>query len=414
MDFYVRISVSEIPGFVRHATEEMDMRILHITDDYGFTGGIQSYLKQLSGLLEKRGHTSEIYSPSKGQETVSSHLSRWISFKNYFAVKRIIACFEPDILHGHSVSMRISPLPFLAAKKNHIPVAMTVHDFGLVCPRKWMVYRDKRPCRYGFGFRCLVSNCPSSKSARIYMPYHNLRWLKIALHRFMLRNWVHTFICPSNTLSQWMKDSLHVDNAVYIPNFVESKLLHQGNFQNDFHLLFVGRLSKEKGVACLLRAMPRILSIYPDTFLTIVGDGPERQNLEFLSHSLKMSEHICFAGTIENERLGEYYRKAAVCVLPSLWMENCPISGLEALSFGKPLLGSNIGGIPALIREGKTGFLFRTNDHQDLAEKIGLLIKNKETINAFGDNSISFFKHSFTEEKHYEKMFSLYASLIKQ
>jgi glycosyltransferase involved in cell wall biosynthesis len=390
------------------------MRILHITDNYGFTGGIQSYLKHLSALLRKKGHTAEIYSPSESRETVSSYLSRWISYKDYLAVKEIVAQFEPDILHGHSISMRISPLPFLAARIKKIPVVMTVHDFGYVCPRKWMIYRDESPCSYGFGFRCLVSNCPSNKNGWLYLPYHNLRWLKIALHRCMLKRYVRTFVCPSRVLARWMTKSLNVHNIVCIPNFVERILFLQQDVQNDNQLLFVGRLSEEKGVGCLLKAMPNILATYPDAFLTIVGDGPVRQKLESLSHSLKIDENVCFAGTVENERLDEYYRRATICVLPSLWMENCPVTGLEALAFGIPLVGSNIGGIPAMIQDGKTGFLFIKNDHMDLAEKIGLLIKNQELLNVFRENSLSFFQQSFTEEKHYEQILSLYSSLVKQ
>jgi glycosyltransferase involved in cell wall biosynthesis len=390
------------------------MRILHITDDYAFTGGIQSYLSHLVDLLTRKGHSAEIYSPSECRAGESSFLNRWISYKDYFAVERMIAEFEPDILHGHSISMRISPLPFRAAKKKKVPVVMTVHDFNYVCPRKWMIYRDQNPCSYGFGLRCLVSNCLSTKRGWLYLPYHDLRWLKIALHRLMLKRYVRTFICPSKVLRQWMKESLNVHNVVYIPNFVKRNFSPQENTRNDNQLLFVGRLSEEKGVACLLKAMPFVLSSCPDAFLTIVGNGPERPKLEYLSHRLKIEKNVCFAGMVNNDRVGEYYRRAAICLLPSLWMENCPVTALEAIAFGKPLVGSNIGGIPAMIQDGKTGFLFRRNDPEDLAEKIGLLIKKQELLRLFENNSLLFFQQSFAEEKHYEEIVSLYASLKEQ
>ncbi len=390
------------------------MRILHLTDNYEFTGGIQSYLKQLVDLLKKKGHSVEVYSPSGDVGSLSSYFTRWISYKDFSAVKKIITQFKPDILHGHSISMRISPLPFLAAKNKNIPVVMTVHDFNYACPRKWMIYRDENPCLYGFSFRCLVSNCLSNKNGWRYVPYHNLRWLKIALHRRMLKKYVRTFICPSRVLCQWMKKSLDVHNIDLIPNFIEKKLFPQVNIQKYNQLLFIGRLSREKGVKCLLKAMPLILASHPDAFLTIVGDGPEREKLEYISHNLKINKNVCFVGMVDNKKLSKYYTKSAFCLLPSIWMENCPVAGLEALAFGKPLVGSNIGGIPDIIQEGKTGFLFRKNDHIDLAEKIKILIKNEKLVNTFSKNSLSFFKESFTEEKHSEKILSLYTSLVKR
>jgi len=229
-----------------------------MTDNYKFTGGIQTYLKQLVDLLEKKGHRVEVYSPSGNAESFRSYFTRWLSYKDFSAVKKIIARFEPDIVHGHSISMKMSPLPFLAAKNRKIPVVMTVHDLNYVCPRKWMIYRDENPCLYGFSFRCLVSNCHCSKNGWRYLPYHNLRWIKIALHRRMLKKYVRTFICPSRVLRQWMEKSLDVHNIDFIPNFIERRLSPQVNIQKYNQLLFIGRLSKEKGVNCLLNAMPLI------------------------------------------------------------------------------------------------------------------------------------------------------------
>jgi glycosyltransferase involved in cell wall biosynthesis len=390
------------------------MRILHITDNYGFTGGIQSYIKNVADLFVKNGHATQIYSPSENGENLGSYFSRWVSYSDYREVRNHIRHFKPDILHGHSVSMRISPSPFLAAKEKGIPVVMTVHDFGYVCPRKWMIYRDETPCRYGFGFRCLVANCAAGRKGWLYQPYHNLRWLKIALHRHLLRRYVGVFICPSEALAQWMRDSLKIRNVVAIPNFVESSPPRPERLQASHQLLFVGRLSEEKGVAGLLEAMPRVLKTCPDAFLTIVGDGPVRQKLESLSRSLKIGDHVIFAGMIENKNLERFYRHAAICVIPSLWMENCPVTALEALSFGKPLIGSSIGGIPALIQEGKTGFLFDRNDIKSLAEKIILLLEDRALLDSFSKNALSFFRQTFTSKKHYEQMISLYASLIKR
>ncbi len=389
------------------------MRILNITDNIEFNGGIKSYINNVTGLLRKNGYEVKIFSPPGSNENLASLFTRWLSRKHYSEVKEVIAQFKPDIVHAHSLSMKISPLPLRAAKEKKIPVVMTVHDFNYVCPRKWMIYQGGNACQYGFGFRCITSNCPSRKTGWIYLPYHNLRWMKIAIHRRMLIKYVDLFITPSKALGQWMRKSLGVDNVVHIPNFVQGKYYAGAVDQNSAKLLFLGRLSKEKGVSCLLRAMPLVLSACPDVSLMIIGEGSERRSLEALSDKLNIRKKVCFTGAVENDKIGKYLEGSTVFILPSLWMENCPVAGLEALSFGIPIIGSNIGGILEIIRDVETGLLFRRDDYGDLADKICMLLKNRELLNEFRKRSISFFNQQFSENIHFDKISSLYKLLIK-
>ena len=389
------------------------MRILNITDNIEFNGGIKSYINNVTDLLRKNGYEVKIFSPPGSGENLASLFTRWLSYKYYSEVKEVIARFKPDIVHAHSLSMRISPLPLRAAKEKKIPVVMTVHDFNYVCPRKWMIFQGSDACQYGFGFRCIISNCPSLKTGWIYLPYHDLRWMKIAIHRRMLIKYVDLFITPSKVLGQWMRKSLGVDKVVHIPNFVQGKPYVGAADQNNAKLLFIGRLSKEKGVSCLLRAMPLVLATCPDASLTIIGGGPEKRSLEILSDKLNIKKKVCFKGVMENEKIGKYLEDSTVFVLPSLWMENCPVAGLEALSFGIPIIGSDIGGIPEIIRDVETGLLFRRDDYDDLADKICMLLKNRELLNEFRRRSIYFFKQQFSEDIHFYKISSLYKSLIK-
>ena len=85
---------------------------------------------------------------------------------------------------------------------------MTVHDFNYVCPRKWMIDPAGRPCARGLGAACLVLDCHSGKRGRRHLPYHGLRWLKIQLHRALLRRLVDVFVAPSEALASWLRREL--------------------------------------------------------------------------------------------------------------------------------------------------------------------------------------------------------------
>jgi glycosyltransferase involved in cell wall biosynthesis len=384
------------------------LRIFHITDAYDQPGGIQTYLKSLMGIMRDRGHQVEIYSPPGVQDHPGSYLSRWLGFNHYRAVGMLLDEYRPAVLHAHSLSMRLSPLPLKAAVERSVPVVMTVHDVNYVCPKKWLIYRDGESCSAGFGGRCLVSGCPSRKESILYEPYHHLRWLKCAIHRPMLRSYVDAFVCPSEALSDLLKENLGVRRVYHIPNFVDERIFVGSGMRNYENLLFVGRLTREKGVHLLLRAMPLILESCPGAVLTIVGDGPDRKNLEESTWALGIAKKVRFAGAASNENLPDYYEETTICLLPSLLVESGPISGLEALACGRPLVGSGLGGVAEMVRKGRTGLLFKRGDHRDLAGKVISLLGNRELLQGMGEDSRAFYEEKFSGDRHLESLLSLY------
>ncbi len=388
-------------------------RLLQITDSFEYTGGIRSYIKQASELLAHRGWEVEIYSPAGAGGGLRSHFTRWAGWRYLAELREAVDRFRPDLLHAHSLSLRLSPLPLRAAVERGIPVVMTVHDFNHVCPRKWMVRADGRPCPWGFGYRCLLLDCPSTRSGLAWAPYHGLRWLKTGLHRRMIRAWVDTFITPSAVLGQWMGSSLGVGNVTTVPNFVHPP---DGGNQPEVRrsgLLYVGRLSREKGVDVLLRAMPLILESVPGTLLTVIGDGPDRPVLETLAGTLGINDSVTFTGAVQNRLLGAHYRTGAACVLPSLWMENCPVTALEALAHGMPLLASDLGGLSEIVREGTAGFLFPRGDHRKLAELAVRLLGDRELSRKLGAKSLEVFREDYSPDAHFARLTAVYEALVR-
>ena len=159
------------------------------------------------------------------------------------------------------------------------------------------------------------------------------------------------------------------------PKNIRNKL---GINENDFVVITVCRLIKRKGVDDLIKAIKKIDD--KDVKLLIIGDGPEAENLKNLSHELNIEDKIIFAGAIQNP--SDYYYSSDVFSMPSKYLksegdiEGLGIVYIEAQYFGLPVIGTNSGGIPEAIDQGKSGFVIDEGDVAGLAEKI-LYLKNK-------------------------------------
>lgn len=144
----------------------------------------------------------------------------------------------------------------------------------------------------------------------------------------------------------------------------------------------VGRLSGLKGHDELIKAMSLVAYEIPEILLLIVGDGPEKQRLQKMVCSLSLESQIEFIGHVSN--IIPYLSKMDVFVLPSQG-EGLPLSIIEAMACGLPVIATNVGGIPDLVIQGKTGLLLSESTPDSLSEAIIKLIKNPELSHAMGN-----------------------------
>jgi glycosyltransferase involved in cell wall biosynthesis len=184
-------------------------------------------------------------------------------------------------------------------------------------------------------------------------------------------------------LSEDMKRAVqHIYNReiAIVPNGIEleeyiDKLQMQRKEHTEQRILFVGRLSPEKGVQYLLQAMQVIHGKIPDAKLAIVGYGVEGRGLEELAASLGIRECVDFVGKVPHERIPDYMQQADVFVLPSL-SEGLPVVILEAMASGLPIIATRVGGLPDIIEEGVNGYLVEAKNPDAIAEKLLILIKS--------------------------------------
>jgi glycosyltransferase involved in cell wall biosynthesis len=175
-----------------------------------------------------------------------------------------------------------------------------------------------------------------------------------------------------------IKGGIPEDKISYIPIFIDPDK-YKPEYISQPYMVYVGRLSCEKGLPLLLEAMSRL----KQHKLFIIGDGPERSRLERIKFQ-KNLVNVKFLGSMFDEQLNRLIRNSRLVVIPSTWYENSPHVILEAFVHGKPVLGARIGGIPEYIDENVTGMLYEYDNVDELTEKIHLLMSQQALCEEMG------------------------------
>jgi glycosyltransferase involved in cell wall biosynthesis len=162
-----------------------------------------------------------------------------------------------------------------------------------------------------------------------------------------------------------------------IPNMIEfgTDVFGRREQINPYYIS-VRSLYKLYNVDCILRAFQLVQQNYPQATLTILGDGPEKDKLVQLSEKLNLKS-VVFAGKIDNSKIYEYLNKTDIFISAST-VDNQPVSILEAFNAGLPVIAGNVGGIPYMIENDETGYLFSVGNYKELAEKMEEVFLNEE------------------------------------
>lgn len=163
-------------------------------------------------------------------------------------------------------------------------------------------------------------------------------------------------------------------------------------------LTYTGRLEYWKGVDILIKAMPEIVSQYPDVSLRILGDGSKRIEYQNLIRNLGVDNHILFLGSVSPNQVLQELSQSYLHLHPAR-ADNCPLSVIEAISLGIPVIASNVGGIPEIIRDGQEGFLVSTGSPELLAEKVVQVLENPFLRNELSRRARERFLDSFELSK---------------
>ncbi len=405
------------------------MKILQVHKFFYLSGGADRVFFDTSALLEKNGHKVFYFSmkhpdnfacpfdryfvsqSAYDNNTLESSLMNALNIIYSPEARRkmdlLLAEQNPDIAHLHNIYHQLSPSILHSLKRRKMPVVMTLHDYKLVCP-SYSMLRDGKPCeacKGGAYQHCFLNACVKGSRNRSL-----LLTAEMFLHHKILRIYdlVDVFISPSLFLKEKLEEMGFKGRIAHLPNFVEPEGVKPAFGGDGKTIVYLGRLSPEKGLITLLEAVKGL----PGISLNIIGGGPLKTLLE---EKIRKEEifNVSLLGYKSGSELKGEMEKAMFVVLPSECYENNPRSILEAFAQGKPVIGSDIGGIPELIKENVTGLTFKPSDAEDLRTKIWLLSRNPGMIAEMGENCLRTAAEDYNPRRYYEGLMKIYADAMR-
>ncbi len=395
------------------------MKVLEIISAGYAAGGAENYLLKINHYLLDKGYSLKTLASDLGAD--ENHFNEYV-FKSipsnplkllfflfnphsFFALKRVLKEYKPDIVHLHTMNQVTSSVLFLLKK---YPTVMTLHG-----PEPFvneLLIWFLRPS----WFKSVLYD-PKNLNTVGKLAYFYFNSIQKIFYKIGLKN-VDIFIAPSKYIENVAKTEM-LSQIVHVPYFIEPLkfqewLLFQ-ELKNNYNVLFVGRLEKFKGVEFIIKAIPAIIKILPQTTLTIIGDGPYKNELINLTKTLHIEDCIQFKGWIENKELGTYYSKASIVVAPSTVPEAFGLVILEAMSMGRPVIATNVGAIPEIIDNGVNGYLVEPNNSEQIAEKVIKLFLEENLLTELGRNARKK-AEEFSIEKHLENLERVYTELMSK
>jgi len=300
-------------------------------------------------------------------------------------------------------SLELYPTPssaigFISAAYRHGCELCSRHGIDLIT--------SQSPFSDGLAAWLLRSRCKAKWLAQLHTSsLDNLYWLAESRGNY-LRAWLGKFMLRradavrvvSEGAAAWLQRSLGIarDKVFVIPvgtALVAESMPVLKERTASQNVLFVGRFVFQKGVATLVYAFQHVKQQCHEAILMIVGDGPEKRNLEELRSTLGLQESVHFAGLVPYKQLPEFYTDADVVVVPSLYEPYGRVIA-EAMSFGRAVVATDTEGARDLIRDGETGFIVPVQDVQALASKISYLLQNPQVARKVGEAARQFVKRT--------------------
>ncbi|MES2663968.1 MAG: glycosyltransferase family 4 protein [Pseudomonadota bacterium] len=389
-------------------TPSVVSKILIVHNAYQQKGGEDTVVEAEIALLKQYGHSVELFSKTND---VIPHMSRAsVAVQTFWSksssqdFEKCLRQFQPDIVHVHNTFPLISPAIYWVAYRMRIPVVQTLHNFRLHCPQA-MYLRDGKVCEDCIGrvpWRGAAHGCYRDSKVQSAV----LAGM-VTMHR-MLGTWqnkVTRYIALNEFCRQkFIQGGLPADKIMVKANFVDFPQLPAQDRQG---LLFVGRLSAEKGIEVLANAMQRIATQQiKQVKLRVAGTGPEAELMRKLSG-------VTLLGALNGDTVREEMSQASALILPSIWYENFPRTLVEAFGCGLPVIASRIGALAELIEDGVTGLLFDVNNADDLAAKIQWAENNPEKMLAMGVNARNLYEKEFTAARNYTQLMHIYRDAYK-
>lgn len=327
------------------------------------------------------------------------------SVEGFIKSRRIAKRTQPDLVYILHFLNKMSPSIIEGFKSRGLPIVVRLSDFGIMCPQGLFLHDGIicEKCIHG-SFRSAVKK-KCVKNSTVGSLIKCISW---SFHRLIkVYEKVDAFICPSAfTMKKMIEGGFPEKKIFLIPTFVNLADVTAKSEVGEF-ILYFGRLSKEKGVDTLVDAYNQLPE--PKPALLIIADIENHP--QWVQYIRNKSQKVHFLPFQHRESLFEYIKKALFVVVPSICYENMPNTILEAFANGKPVIASNIGSLPELVKDGETGFLFEPGNDDDLRDKVTYMLLNQSDLVQMGKRGYKYVEKYHSPEKHYNNLFNVFRSV---
>lgn len=408
------------------------MKILQINAFHYKLGGSETVYFNTINLLERKGQDVICFAlkwPENGEslqakyfpeskatrkgplKSVNNGVNYFYHFEAVQKIEQLIINEKPDLAQVHLFWGQITPSVLPVLKKYHIPIVFTIHEYRMVCPA--YTFRNGRGlvCEQCVGrhfYRCIINKCTKGS--------YGLSAMMAAEQYF--RN---LFFYPA----KYIDGLIYVSNFAkevhekYMPELKDKKNMVLYNMSDyifstpkltgvDRYFLYFGRLSYEKGIETLVTSFAELSNCK----LKIVGTGAKEKELKHYVAKNNL-RNIDFLGYKTGQELVDIIRNAYFIVVPSEWYENNPMTIIEGYSSATPVIGARIGGIPEIIDDCKTGYLFTPGSKEELkACVVKADALEREEYAAFSRNALNFALDHFNPADYYSYLENFYLNFI--
>jgi glycosyltransferase involved in cell wall biosynthesis len=405
------------------------MKILMVNKFHYIKGGSETYYFALKSLLEKKGHMVIDFSMKDERNFSSSysdyfienidygrkhgiqkkiHMAKNIIYSREAKIKfeKLVRDTKPDLVHLHIFQHQMSPSILDVIKKYNIPTVYTAHDLKMACLNYKMMHHGKvcEECKGECYLACAKNRCVKDSLAKSM-----INVIEGYFHKWR-RSYdvIDIIVTPSAFYKQkLMEFGIQPERIVHIQNFM-NRAKPSVNLSNDSeqYLLYFGRLSEEKGIMTLIKAIEGL-----QTKLFIVGTGPLQVEISGYLKDYHI-DNVEMLGFKSGQELVDLIGNAKAVILPSEWYENGPYTAIEALQLGRVIIGADIGGIPELVNN--NGYLFESGSIDDLKKKITALeVITDEEYQDMKQESEKLFESDYTPHQHYERLMLVYEQVLE-
>jgi len=395
------------------------MKVLVVHNQYRQRGGEDTAVDEETRMLQDGGvelRVIKVPNPPVESRSLAEGLhlvcnSTW-SRESYRRIFGVCLEYRPDVAHVHNFWMALSPSVHKACHDAGAATVQTLHNYRLLCLNGLML-RDGKVCEdclnrvpwRGVVRKCYRESAGASAAVAGMVTFHRVR-----------NTWFHDidiFLTPSEySKSKLVLGRIPTDRIKVKPNVITNIAPPLAPPSRSDQVIYVGRLSMEKGVSILLSAWASIDPVTRGRLL-IIGDGPDSSKLRSFAESLGLCEpEVVFTGAKPHGEVREVMSQCRILILPSISHETFGNSVVEAFCAGRPVVVSDSGALADIVENGRTGYKVPPGDPEALAERMIALLNNDTLADDLGLQARTKYLSDYGIEQNFNTLMEAYRQAI--